>query len=142
MTIKTPADRMFSVKSKGGTVKGIMHFSTMFGAKKTEAFQKAQKFVDSEVLRKCDPLVPRLNGDLIKSGIRGTVIGNGEVVYLSPYARYQYYGKLMVGPAPKKLTNIPLQYTGAPQRGAKWFERMKTKDRNDILKGAGKIAGK
>ena len=46
----------------------------------------------------------------------------------------------MVGRAPKRLTNKDLTYEGAPQRGAKWFERMKAQNRNEILKGAAKIA--
>ena len=111
-------------------------------ARKILAFQQAQRYVDSEVLRRCDPLTPRLNGHLIQSGVRATRLGSGMVQYNSPYARYQYYGKVMIGKAPKKITNIPLTYTGAPNRGAKWFERMKVKDKKDILKGAGRIVGK
>ena len=62
------------------------------------------------------------------------------MTYNAPHARYQYYGKVMVGRAPKRLTNKDLTYEGAPQRGAKWFERMKAQNRNEILKGAAKIA--
>lgn len=142
MTIKTPADQLITAKSKGGTVKGILRFNKNFGSIKTEAFHQAQRYVDSEVLRRCDPLTPRMNGNLIKSGILATRIGEGLVQYGSPYARYQYYGKVMIGPAPKQVTNRPLTYDGAPTRGAKWFERMKTKHREELLKGAKIIAGK
>lgn len=142
MTIKTPVDQLITAKSKGGTVKGILHFNKGFGARKTEAFHQAQRYVDSEVLRRCDPLTPKMNGNLIQSGILATRIGEGLVQYDTPYDRYQYYGKLMIGPAPKTETNIPLAYDGAPTRGAKWFERMKTKHREEILKGAKIIAGK
>ena len=131
-----------NAKVKGGTVQGILQFRKDFAARKILAFQQAQRYVDSEVLRRCDPLTPRLNGHLIQSGVRATRLGSGMVQYNSPYARYQYYGKVMIGKAPKKITNIPLTYTGAPNRGAKWFERMKVKDKKDILKGAGRIVGK
>lgn len=142
MTIKQPKDQLLKVKVKGGTIRGTLQFRSDFAARKILAYQQAQRYVDSEVLRRCDPLTPRLKGELIKSGVRATNIGNGLVQYNSPYARYQYYGKVMIGRAPKTVTNIPLTYTGAPNRGAKWFERMKVKDKKDILKGAGRIVGK
>lgn len=142
MTIRQPKDQLVNAKVKGGTVQGILQFRKDFAARKILAFQQAQRYVDSEVLRRCDPLTPRLNGHLIQSGVRATRLGSGMVQYNSPYARYQYYGKVMIGKAPKKITNIPLTYTGAPNRGAKWFERTKVKDKKDILKGAGRIVGK
>lgn len=136
MTIRQPSNQLVKVKVKGGTMQGLLQFRHDFAAKKLLAY------VDSEVLRRCDPLTPRLNGELIRSGVRATNIGNGLVQYNSLHGRYQYYGKVMIGRAPKTVTNIPLTYTGAPNRGAKWFERMKTKDKKDILKGAGRIVGK
>ena len=33
---------------------------------------RAQQYVDSEVLRRCDPFVPKDTGELIRSGIRET----------------------------------------------------------------------
>ena len=49
-----------------------------------------QKFVDSEVLRLCRPLVPFRFGPLVKSGTLYTKIGSGEVEYNTPYAWRQY----------------------------------------------------
>lgn len=81
--------------------------------------QRVQRFVDSEVLRRCDPLVPFKLGNLKKSGITGTKIGSGQVRYTSPYARYQYYkGRVSV------------------TRGRKWFLRMKSEQGQDILNAA------
>lgn len=91
-------------------------------------FNKAQKFVDSEVLRLCSPLVPFQSGMLDKSGKLGTEIGSGEVNYIAPYAAAQYYNTAESRP-----------YDA--QRGAKWFERMKAGHRSEILEGAKKIAG-
>lgn len=100
-----------------------------------------QQYIDSEVLRLSDPYVPMQQGNLKRSGTLGTKLGSGEVVYNAPYARYQYYGKVMVGRAPKRLTDRELTYHGAPKRGKLWFERMKADHRNAILTGARKIGG-
>lgn len=89
---------------------------------------RVQQFIDSEVLRLCEPKVPRDNGELIKSGTINTVIGSGEVVYDTPYARRWYYE--------------PAEFQGAPTRGNYWFDRMiKEGGADDILEGACKIAG-
>ena len=100
-----------------------------------------QKHIDSEVLRLSDTYVPLDTDDLKKSGQRATEIGSGIVQYNTPYARYQYYGRVMVGTAPKQVTNIPLTYQGAPKRGKLWFERMKADHKTAILQGARKKAG-
>lgn len=89
---------------------------------------KAQQFIDSEVLRLCEPYVPRRNGDLIGSGIRSTVIGRGQVIYDTPYARRWYYE--------------PADFSEAPKRGNYWFDRMMNEGgREAILKGAAAICG-
>ena len=102
---------------------------------------KVQRYIDSEVLRLSDPYIPFQSGQLKRSGTLATDIGSGEVNWSTPYARYQYYGKLMIGNAPKTLTNIDLQYHGGGKRKEKWFERMKIDHKKDIIAGAAKIAG-
>ena len=51
-----------------------------------------------------------------------------EIEVMAPYARYQYYGKVMVGPPPKTVTNIDLNYEGSkaknPLAGPYWDKRM------------------
>lgn len=98
-----------------------------------------QKFIDSEVLRLCDKYVPFQTGTLRNQGILGTVVGSGEVAWISVKARYLYYGKVMVGPPPKKETDKDLTYNGAPMRGARWFERMKADSGQEIIDGAQKM---
>lgn len=89
---------------------------------------RVQRFVDSEVLRRCDPMVPKDTGDLIGSGIRSTTIGSGEVKYGTVYARRWYY--------------CPANFQGAPMRGNYWFERMKNSGGKEaILRGAAAMAG-
>ena len=79
----------------------------------------AQQFIDSEVLRLCDPYVPKDTGALIDSGIINTQIGSGKVKYRTPYARRWYY--------------MPADFDGSPQRGNYWFERMKAQGGKDTI---------
>ena len=76
-------------------------------------FTNTQKFVDSEILRGCEPYTPLLTGMLKFSGELGTVFGSGIVKWIAPYAKPQYY---MERKNPSK--------TG-PLRGPYWFERWK-----------------
>lgn len=119
---------------------------------------KVQKFIDSEVIRLCDPKVPFATGVLKHSAITASVVGQGMVVYATPYARYLYYGQVygpnipryeageLAGfwspPGKKKHpTGRKLTYNGAPERGALWFERMKAERGDDIIRGAAALAG-
>ncbi|MDF2485837.1 MAG: hypothetical protein K0R46_2005 [Herbinix sp.] len=112
--------------------------------------ERVQKYVDQEVIRLMDPYTPRLNGVLTKSATIGTKIGTGEIHQNVPYARYHYYGKLMVSSVTgsawshgesKILTDKDMNYNGAPMRGPYWFERMKVDKKEQILRGAQKVAG-
>ena len=85
---------------------------------------RVQQYIDTEVIRRSDPLVPFKEGVLKNSAEAHTVIGSGIVRYVTPYARKRYKDTKMKG-----------------QRGEKWFERMKEQHRKDILDGAIKIAG-
>lgn len=108
--------------------KAELTWNPSFAAVRNGNFERMQKFVDSEVLRRCSPRVPFQTGMLDRSGKLGTVVGSGEVSYIAPYARAQYYG-----------TSESRPYD--PNRGAKWFERMKVAEKNDILEGAKKMGG-
>ena len=77
-------------------------------------YSKAQKFIDNEVLKDCTPYVPMRTGFLFKSGITGTSIGSGKVIYSAPYAKKVYYGLGMKFSKEKH-----------PQACAQWFEVVK-----------------
>lgn len=64
-----------------------------------------QKAVDSAVIRYSSPYVPFQDGILDGSASANTVIGSGEIVYATPYARYLWYGE-KYGP------NIPIIENG------------------------------
>ncbi|MBR2677597.1 MAG: hypothetical protein IKE28_11895 [Solobacterium sp.] len=126
---------------------------------------KVQQFIDNECIRLMDDYTPDLNG-ILKASIRlNTVIGSGKLVQATPYARYQYYGMLMVDPITLKgsfydprtgrhwsrpgVSKImdpqgrKLNHnTGkSPKAGPHWFERMVADRKEDIGRGAAAIAG-
>lgn len=123
-----------------------------FSKEQTERFNDVQKFVDSECIRLMVPYTPMNNGILMKTAVLGTKIGSGHIYYNSPYARYQYYGKLMVSSVTgssyashgesKVLTNTDLKYSTArhPNAQKMWFETMKTDKKEQILRGAAAVA--
>lgn len=98
----------------------------------------AQVSIALEALRLCDPLVPFNSGVLKQSA--WITDGGGTIVWEQPYAKYQYYGMLMVDPKYKKgalfspdygfwsrpgvtkeLTDTPLEYHG--QGESHWFDK-------------------
>jgi hypothetical protein len=123
--IKTPRGRVY-IDASGS--KAVLEFNTNFQPKWQRRFSAAQKFVDSEVLRLCEPYIPLLAGMLIKSGDLGTTIGSGTVKWIAPYARAQYYMKRK---NPSKTGRL---------RGPYWFQRGKEVWGNKVLKGARLIA--
>lgn len=120
--------------------------------------RKAQAYMDSSCIRFMKDYTPRITGELIRSSIRGTVIGSGRIEYASPYARYLYYG-VLYGPnypitrngqrigwySPKKKypTSRKLQYSTSINRlaGPFWFERMKADKKAVILRGTALVWG-
>lgn len=110
-----------------------------------DQYNRAQKWLDNEVLKDSTPYVPMLTGALFKSGTLGTVAGSGTVQWIAPYARYQYYGKAMSGPlyGPKQATNKDLHYStdAHSQAQAFWFEAAKAQNKRKWIVGARKLAG-
>jgi len=115
------------VVNKNGVAE--LTFKPDFQPRHNEYYSRAQVFVDSEVLRLCEPYTPLITGMLIKTGILGTEVGNGLVQWIAPYSREVYYS-----PRPPGRPSGPL-------RGAFWFERMKADHRQEIVDGARRIAG-
>ena len=107
------------IQGKNGKVQLIWNAGC--APRMNEVLSRKQEIIDSEVLRLCAPLVPKRTGALERSGTLGTVIGSGEVQYIAPYARKQYYN-----------TSQTRSYDS--RRGGMWFERMKTAHRAQILR--------
>ena len=118
--------RPYNTKQRvSGTTVSLLWNETAVAARNAQQARQ-QRFVDSEVLRRCSPRVPKRTGVLERSGTLGTVIGSGEVNYNAPYARFQYYS-----------TAESRSYD--PNRGGRWFERMKVAEKEQILEGAMKL---
>lgn len=128
-----------------------LRWNRNLGGNMTAKLQKVQKFVDNECIRLMILYTPARNLELVKAATIGTVIGSGRIIYASPYARYQYYGKLMVSRLTgssyakrgesKVLTGKDLKYSKLRHDKADrlWFEHMKADKKQIILQGADKI---
>lgn len=112
---------------------------------------RVQEFFTSEIMRKADPYVPFLAGALRDSARISE--DKCAIIYDTPYARYHWFGKLMVDPVTGKgafysptygfwsrrhvdkvLTNKDLNYNGAPLRGPRWIERCWINEKENIIK--------
>lgn len=89
-----------------------------------KALEKAQKYLDQEVIRTCAPYVPLDTGTLERSGKMSSNIGSGTVTWNTPYAKKQYYEGKSKG-----------------LRGARWFDRAKADHAEDWQDGVAKILG-
>lgn len=115
--IKTKKGTIYTQNSKGGKVTARLEWNPGFEPSMEAGFENAQAFVDSECIRRMNPETPRRTGALIKSATLGTTIGSGEINQIAPYARRQYYEH---------------------KEKSYWFERMKNRHKDSILKGAAK----
>lgn len=148
LTIKTPQGSIITNKNGNAQLK----WNDGFGTEWTDRFGTVQKFIDSESVRLMRPYTPFMSSMLIKSATLGTKIGTGEINQNAPYARYQYYGKLMVSSKTgsayanqgesKVLTDKDLVHnkTRNPKAGPFWFEKMKADHKDAILRGAERVA--
>ena len=104
--------------------------------KLTEGCTKAEHTVALQVRKDTSPYVPMLTGSVDKR----TRVEGAEVIYPGPYARYLYFGKLMVDPAtgssyaPKGTTkvltdkNLVFNTASHAQAQAHWFEASKAEN--------------
>ena len=101
------------------------------------------------------PYTPARNNILYKSATLGTKIGSGHIYYAAPYARYQYYGNLMVSSltgsawarsGEKKVLAVPHRYLNYsnirhPKAQRCWFEVMKKNELPAIAAGVTMLTG-
>ena len=110
------------------------------------ASNKAQHAVAIQAQKDTSPYVPALTGSLDQR----TRVDENQIIYPGPYARYLYYGKLMVDPATgssyapkgttKVLTDKNLVFNKAMHSQAQnhWFEASKAENLDKWLRVAGK----
>lgn len=96
-------------------------------AKGLTAGGDVQWFHTANVLRRIVKYMPYREGMLIKQTVASSPISKPYIVVPGPAARYLYYGKVMVGKAPKAVTNKNLIYTNSknPLAGPFWDRRLK-----------------
>ena len=100
---------------------------------------RVTRFLRDDADRLMNPFVPMDNGMLRRNK---TYPKNNEIKYTSPYAKYQYYGKLMLTKngaswaklgEKKVLTSKNLKYHTSGT-GPKWNELMMQRRKNDLVK--------
>lgn len=108
--------------------------------------EQAKHAVAVQIAQDTEPYVPFRTGSL---NTRTRVVEN-MVIYPGPYARYLYYGKLMVDPATgssyapkggtKVLTDKDLvfNHSGHAQAQAHWFDASKSENLDKWIRIAGK----
>lgn len=68
ITVTTPRGQIIRTTTKSGAVKAELSWNPNFAPQKSQNFTRAQKFVDSEVLRYCSATArTELNGDSLRS---------------------------------------------------------------------------
>lgn len=111
---------------------------------------RAESVLAQQVMKDTIHFVPALTGSLTQ---RTRVVGN-EVIYPGPYARFLYYGKVMVDPATgstyaqkggtKMVTDRNLVFSNAmhPQAQSHWFEASKAQNLDKWVRVADKAVEK
>ena len=115
-----------------------------------KACTRAEHVLAEQVEKDTQPFVPALTGSLTQR----TRVDGSAVIYPGPYARFLYYGKVMVDPntgstyAPKGGTkvvtdrNLVFNKTMHPQAQAHWLEASKAQNLDKWVRVADKAVKK
>lgn len=127
---------MLEIKVKTGNLNSVLPSAS-----------KAEKKLAIQVMKDTDKYVPALTGSLTQR----THIEESTIVYPGPYARFLYYGKVMVY-APTGSTFAPrgehkvvidrdlvMHKTMHPLASSHWFEVSKAANLSTWLKVAGRL---
>lgn len=107
---------------------------------------KAISVLKNEIIKDTHPYVPMRDGYLRHSAISSTGTNKTQIVYRKVYARFLYYGKVMVG----KITRRPWAKKGETKEKinkdltysygeSHWFEESKKKNLNKWIDMAKKL---
>lgn len=115
----------------------------VLGKRNLEPGGKAQQFLTTECAKHMVSYMPKLTGTLIATMEMGIHAEEGIIAVNAPQARYLYYGKVMVGRAPKKAIDKDLNYTTQHNAlaGPYWDKRMWEDKSPEILEGVRRITG-
>lgn len=106
----------------------------------------AMTILKNEIVKDTDPHVPMRDGGLKHSAIASIGTKKHQIIYRKVYARFLYYGKVMVG----KITRRPWAKKGETKEkinkdltyshgGPQWFEESKKKNMNKWIDIAKKL---
>lgn len=114
--------------------------------KLAEASAKAEHIVALQMRKDTSPYVPALTNSLDTR----TQVDGGSIIYPGPYARYLYYGKLMIDPETKSSyakaggikvvtdKNLVFNKSVHSQAQSHWFEASKAQNLNKWVRVAEK----
>lgn len=115
------------------------------------ACTKAEHIVAVQMKKDTSPYVPFLPGSLDQRTLdQRTLVDGNAIIYPGPYARFLYYGKVMVDPetgstyAPKGGTkvltdkNLVFTTSGHAQAQSHWFEASKAENLDKWIRVADK----
>ena len=99
-----------------------------------DKYGRVQMFHTMNINRRIGKYMPHLTGTLETKLKR--VQDSTHILVEGPYARYQYYGKVMVGPPPKTVTDKDLTYTKTfnPLAGPFWDRRLYAAESEQIAR--------
>src|SRR5690554_5567507 len=86
----------------------------------SKVVQKAHFTLDQQVLKDSNNYAPMDTGNLINSSINASKIGDGQLIWDTPYAKRLYYNPQYNFSKDKN-----------PNAGGLWFERAKSKHQRD-----------
>ncbi len=91
---------------------------------------RAQAWLDNQVIVDSTPYVPMNTGNLYRSAISGTQLGSGLVVWDCVYARNLYYG-----------LDYNFRKDKHPDAQAQWFEAAKAANKSTWIEMAKRLGG-
>lgn len=108
-------------------VNARMRWNGDIEAKIQSALQKSQVVLDEQVLKDSNYFIPKDTGQLEDSSVIASLIGEGELIWDTKYARRVYYG-----------VDMNFHTDMNPNAQALWFEVAKSRFVSDWVKAAGK----
>lgn len=104
--------------------------ASSFALRDEKTWQKVRPLLKQQILKDCNANVPMKDGFLRNSALRWVSMANDLIVWDTPYAHFQYIGKVMIGVVShspwahhgeKKIyTDRNLTYR---RGGARWIEK-------------------
>ena len=92
--------------------------------------ERGQAVLDEQVLKDSNNYAPQDTSELIRSSLRSSQVGQGQIIYDTKYARINYYGVNRNFSTDKNVNAGPL-----------WFERAKANHLQDWLSIVAKTMG-